>query len=343
MSPDPGSSPAAPVLEARGLTHAFGTEPVLRGVDLSVSAGEIVGLVGPNGSGKTTALRILHRELVPDAGQVLLEGRELGSYSGRERARRIAVMAQEITGEVSLTVADVVLLGRIPHSSTFGSTSDADLEIATRALEDSGALHLARREFGLLSGGEKQRVLIARALAQRPHLLLMDEPTNHLDIGSQHHVLQIVRTKGVATIVVLHDLNLAARYCDRVIVLADGLVHSAGPPGEALPASLVSATYGVAAERATADDGTAQFLFRGQEPPPGPAAPGPSAAPAAPGAPGAPGAPASPLFPTASTPEEPDVDAHRRPRPGPLERLLDPIRGRVRRAPAVPPRPPRGT
>ncbi|WP_304502202.1 ABC transporter ATP-binding protein [Brachybacterium sp. FME24] len=263
----PRASRTTPVLEARDLRHAFGPKPVLRGVDLSVSAGEIVGLVGPNGSGKTTALRILHRELVPDAGTVLLEGRDLGGYAGRERARRIAVMAQEIAGDVPLTVADVVLLGRIPHSSTFGSTSDTDLQIASRALEDSGALHLARREFGLLSGGERQRVLIARALAQQPHLLLMDEPTNHLDIGSQHHVLQIVRSKGLATIVVLHDLNLAARYCDRVIVLADGRIRAEGPPRDALPASLVSTTYAVAAERATADDGTPQFLFRGQETP----------------------------------------------------------------------------
>lgn len=275
----PSAEPPAPVLEARGLTHAFGTKPVLRGVDLRVADGEIVGLVGPNGSGKTTALRILHRELVPDAGQVLLEGRDLGGYAGRERAQRIAVMAQEISGEVPLTVADVVLLGRIPHSGTFGSTSDADLQIAARALEDSGALHLARREFGLLSGGEKQRVLIARALAQQPRLLLMDEPTNHLDIGSQHHVLRIVRAKNLATIVVLHDLNLAARYCDRVVVLADGHVQSEGPPRVALAAHLVSATYGVAAERATADDGITQFLFRGQEPEHGSSTPATSAVP----------------------------------------------------------------
>lgn len=185
-----------PLLEARGLRHAFGARQVLHGLDVTVGEGEILGLVGPNGSGKTTALRILHRALVPDAGEVRLEGRDLAELSGRERARRIAVMAQELSGEVPLTAADVVLLGRVPHSGAFGATSEEDQRIAAEALDSAGALPLARREFGLLSGGEKQRVLIARALAQQPRLLLMDEPTNHLDIGSQHHVLQIVRGRG---------------------------------------------------------------------------------------------------------------------------------------------------
>ena len=256
---------AAPALEARGLRHAFGGREVLAGVGLSVTGGEVLGLVGPNGSGKTTALRILHRALVPDAGQVLLDGRDLAALTGRERARSIAVMAQEMTGEVLLSVADVVLLGRVPHSGAFGGTGDEDLEIAAEALEAAGALHLARREFGLLSGGEKQRVLIARALAQQPRVLLMDEPTNHLDIGSQHHVLEIVRARRLATVVVLHDLNLAARYCDRVLVLEDGRIRAEGPPADALEQGLIGATYAVAAERAIAADGTVQFLFRGRD------------------------------------------------------------------------------
>ena len=255
MAAGTGGLSGAPLLEARGLRHAFGRQTVLDGVDVSVAEGEVLGLVGPNGSGKTTALRILHRALVPDAGRVHLEGRDLAALSGRERAQRIAVMAQELTGEVPLTAADVVLLGRVPHTGAFGATGAEDQRIAADALESTGALALARREFGLLSGGEKQRVLIARALAQRPRVLLMDEPTNHLDIGSQHHVLEIVRRRGLTTIVVLHDLNLAARYCDRVLVLDRGRVRADGPPAAALAAELVGATYDVGAQHATADDG----------------------------------------------------------------------------------------
>ncbi len=251
------------ILEARGLHHAFAGRPVLRGLDVAVADGEVVGLVGPNGSGKTTALRILHGALRPDAGAVRLEGRDLAAYSGRERARRIAVLGQDGAGEVPLTVAEVALLGRVPHSGPFGATTGTDRQLATAALAATGVLHLARRGFGLLSGGEQQRVLIARALTQQPRVLLLDEPTNHLDIGAQHQVLSLVRQRGLATVVVLHDLNLAARYCDRVILLEDGCVRAAGAPREALSAELVGTVYGVGAQRTTAADGTAQLLFRG--------------------------------------------------------------------------------
>ncbi|WP_394216557.1 ABC transporter ATP-binding protein [Brachybacterium vulturis] len=252
-------------LEARGLTHRFGNLEVLHEVDLTAHRGEVVGLVGPNGSGKTTALRILHRDLVPDAGQVRLEGRDLAALSGRERARHLAVMAQDSPSELPITAADAVMLGRLPHRGLFGATTAQDERIAAEALEQAGALHLARQDLTTLSGGERQRVLIARALAQQPRLLLLDEPTNHLDIGAQHHTLQLVRAQRLTTIVVLHDLNLAARYCDRVVVLADGRIRADGPPAEVLEEELVGEMYAVAADRRIAADGTAQLLFRGRE------------------------------------------------------------------------------
>jgi len=252
------------VLDAVGLCHRFGTAEVLRGVDLRIHEGEMVGLVGPNGSGKTTALRVLHRDLVPDEGQVRLEGRDLATLSGRERARRIAVMAQESTGELPMTAADAVMLGRLPHRGLFGTTTRADDHLAAEALELAGAAHLARQDLATLSGGERQRVLLARALAQQPHLLLLDEPTNHLDIGAQHRTLQLVRAQGLTTLVVLHDLNLAARYCDRVVVLESGRIRAVGPPEEVLGADLVGELYTVAADRRTAADGIPQLLFRGR-------------------------------------------------------------------------------
>jgi iron complex transport system ATP-binding protein len=257
MSPDP-ESPA--VLNAHGIRHSFADTPVLDGVDLAVRRGEVVGLVGPNGSGKTTLLRVLTAALRPVGGEVLLHGRPVRSFSGRERARRLAVVVQESGGELPMTVADVVLLGRAPHRG-LRHRPGHDREIARRALEQVGALALASRDMATLSGGERQRVLIARALTQQPEVLLLDEPTNHLDVGYQHEVLHIVRQLGLATIVVLHDLNLAARYCDRVTVLHDGRLLAEGTPAEALRAPQLQEVYGVGAEERLAHDGTAQFLF----------------------------------------------------------------------------------
>ena len=165
-----------------------------------------------------------------------------------------------------MTAADAVMLGRIPHRGALGAFTRKDQEIVAEALELAGALHLAGQDVRSLSGGERQRVMIARALAQRPRLLLLDEPTNHLDIGAQHHALQLVRSQRLTTVVVLHDLNLAARYCDRVVVLAGGLVRADGPPGQVLDEQLVSEIYEVAADRRLAADGTSQLLFRGQSP-----------------------------------------------------------------------------
>lgn len=255
---------ASPLLEARGVHRSFGEHPVLRGVDLAVRPGEVLGLVGPNGSGKTTLLRLLTAALRPDRGEVLLGGRPLARIGGRERARRLAIVVQESAGELPMTVADLVLLGRTPHRGA--GRAGHGREIAARALERVGALHLAGREVAQLSGGERQRVLIARALAQEPEVLLLDEPTNHLDIGYQHEVLHVVRGLGLATIVVLHDLNLASRYCDRVALLHEGRVLASGPPSAVLQGPQLEQVYAVGAEPLAAADGTVQFLFHHPRP-----------------------------------------------------------------------------
>ncbi|GAB4097159.1 ABC transporter ATP-binding protein [Brachybacterium horti] len=255
------SSTAPPLLEVRGVHRSFGEHPVLRGVDLAVRPGEVLGLVGPNGSGKTTLLRLLTAALRPERGEVLLGGRPLSRIGGRERARRLAIVVQESAGELPMTVADLVLLGRTPHRG-----AGRGREVAARALERVGALHLAGREVAQLSGGERQRVLIARALAQEPEVLLLDEPTNHLDVGYQHEVLHVVRGLGLATIVVLHDLNLAARYCDRVALLHEGRLLASGPPSAVLQGPQLERVYAVGAEPLAAADGTVQFLFHHPRP-----------------------------------------------------------------------------
>src|SRR5699024_2533265 len=179
---------------------------------VTAGPGEVVGLIGPNGSGKTTLLRMLYRALTPTAGIVVLDDQPIGDMPSRALARAVAVVVQDSAGDLPLSVTDTVLLGRTPHLRSWQRESGSDIEIAAEALQRVGATYLAHRDFSELSGGEKQRVLIARALAQQATHLLLDEPTNHLDIHYQHEVLRLIRELGVTTILVLHDLNLAARY-----------------------------------------------------------------------------------------------------------------------------------
>lgn len=250
------------MLEARKVSYAYGTNTVLRDAHVHAADGQIVGLIGPNGSGKTTLLRTLYGSLTPVSGEVVLDGTPLAKLNRSQLARRLAVVVQENSGEMPLTVADTVMLGRTPHLGTFTWSGDADNEIVAQALERVGALHLAQRSFGGLSGGERQRVLIARALAQQAEYLLMDEPTNHLDIHFQHEVLHLVRDLGVTTIVVMHDLNLAARYCDRLLLLHEGSPQAYGEPEEVLEPSVLERVYRIGIEAVTAQDGELQLLFR---------------------------------------------------------------------------------
>ncbi|BCK69364.1 ABC transporter ATP-binding protein [Streptomyces platensis] len=231
-------------------------------ITLRAGSGRVVGLVGPNGSGKSTLLRCVYRALRPAAGTVRLDDADLHAMDARTGARLLAALPQEAGTEFDFTVAEVVAMGRLPHQRGSGRASAADTAHCTRALARVGADHLAGRGFLSLSGGEKQRVLIARALAQDPRVLVLDEPTNHLDVAQQLAVLALVRDSGLTVLTALHDLNLAALHCDELYVLARGRIVAAGPPHDVLTPELLAEVFGVRAHRVRhPESGAVQLLF----------------------------------------------------------------------------------
>ena len=233
--------------------------PVLRGVDLDVNAGEMVALLGANGSGKTTLLRLISGVLKPDRGTVEVAGRQVQEWTRDALARRVAVLPQQLDLPDGFRVAELVEMGRAPHARRlFGSTADDERAIH-RALADADALDLADRYPHELSGGERQRVLVAMALAQEPELLLLDEPTLHMDLAHQVALLRAMRRlrreRGLTVLAVLHDLNLAAAFAPRVVVLHQGSVAADGDPAAVLTPDLVVRVFGVQAAYATTADG----------------------------------------------------------------------------------------
>ncbi|GAA3389426.1 ABC transporter ATP-binding protein [Streptomyces roseoviridis] len=247
-------------LRAERVTRTAGGRLILDGVTVTPAPGGVTGLLGPNGSGKSTLLRLLSGVLAPASGVVTLDGRPLPELRRREVARRVAVVEQQADTLVELTVADVVRLGRIPHRRAWSAPSAADERAVGDALRRTGLTDRAAQPWHTLSGGERQRVQIARALAQEPRELLLDEPTNHLDIQHQLDLLDLVTGLGVTTIVALHDLNLAAAYCDRLVVLRGGRVTAAGTPREVLTAERVAEVYGVRVEVTHPDAGDRPHL-----------------------------------------------------------------------------------
>lgn len=237
-----------PHLEIDGVSFSYPGRRVLDGVSLRIPQGQRFALLGPNGSGKSTLVRLLSRGLRPSAGRILLDGRDLGDFSARDLARRIAVVPQETALDFPFSVTEVVLMGRSPHIGGLGFESDRDLEAAERAMRQAGVIDLAGRIFHELSGGEKQRVVIARALAQEPQILLLDEPATFLDIKHVVEIFDILLdlsvSRGITLVVVLHDLNLAALYCDRVAFLKEGRVLAVGTTEEVFTYSNIRETYG---------------------------------------------------------------------------------------------------
>lgn len=235
------------MLKAKSLRVAYGNHLALRDISLSVSAGSILGVIGPNGAGKTTLIRALSGVAPLKTGSVFAQGSDLAGLSSVERARRVAVVPQARSLPAYFTGWQLVLLGRTPHLNWLGHVSHHDEECVHKALERASASELAKRRLGELSGGEQQRLLLARALAQEAPILLLDEPTTHLDlqyqIGLLDQVRSLARDSGLAVVVALHDLNLVARYADRVALLVDGELRALGAPDEVLHPDLLSKVY----------------------------------------------------------------------------------------------------
>lgn len=235
-------------LQAENVSWSVAAKQIVDAVSLVVDEGEFVGLIGPNGSGKSSLLRTIYRILQPDTGVIELGGTNVWDVTPSEVACQMAVVMQESTGDFDFSVREIVMMGRNPHKGMFDRETVWDIQLVDDALDQVGIVDFAQRSFLTLSGGEKQRVLIARALVQQANFLVLDEPTNHLDIHYQLEILELVKSLGTTTIAALHELNLAAFYCDRLYVLKQGQLVASGTPEAVLNPDLIRDVYGVWSE-----------------------------------------------------------------------------------------------
>lgn len=234
-------------VEAHDMQIEIAGQNIIKDVSITAEPGEVIGIVGPNGSGKSTLLRALIRILPLAAGSISINRIDIAQIPRRQLAQTVAAVLQDNTGDFDLLARDVVALARAPFKRMLQRDNHADTELIERCLSLADASHLLNRPFTMMSGGERQRVLIARALAQQPQLLILDEPTNHLDIRHQFEILALPASLGITAIVALHDLNLAAHFCDRLYVLCGGALVAAGPPDHVLTNELLRTVYGVSA------------------------------------------------------------------------------------------------
>lgn len=230
-------------LALKNITVKLDNQSIIHDVSIEVEQGKFVGLIGPNGSGKSTLLRTAYRVIKPDSGAIILGNESLQNLRLIDSAKKMGVVGQFNTVNFDFSVFEMVMMGRSPHKGLLGADTQKDYDIALAALKKVGMENYSQRSFATLSGGEKQRVLLARALAQQPQILILDEPTNHLDIKYQLELLSIVKHLGIGVLAALHDLSLAAMYCDKLYVLKDGKVIANGAPKEILTPELVRSVY----------------------------------------------------------------------------------------------------
>jgi iron complex transport system ATP-binding protein len=236
-----------PILTLRKAGFRYSTSWAVRGVDLDVFPGEMLGILGPNGSGKTTLLKLLDGMVLPHEGEVLVRGKSMVTLNRGEIAKVVAMVAQENFFRFSFSVLEVVLMGRFPHLGRLQFERSKDMEIAVDALRATHSLELSERSIHGLSGGEKQRVLLARALAQEPGVILLDEPTSFLDLKYKKGIFDLIASltagKGLSVVVVSHDLDLVSQYCHRIAMLKNGSVHMTGTPDQVISAANIEKVY----------------------------------------------------------------------------------------------------
>lgn len=248
-------------IQTDNIQVSFGPKTILHDIFLDIRDKEFVGIIGPNGSGKSTFLKCLYRVLQPNHGKIFFDGTEMSSLSHRDTALKMAVVAQHSTVNFDFSVLEMVLMGCSPYKGLLDRDKIDDYEIARHALSQVGLSDFESRNFNTLSGGEQQRVILARALAQRTECLVLDEPTNHLDIKYQLELMTIVKRLDATVVSAIHDLNLAAIYCDRLIALKDGSVVCTGPPHEVLTEETIRHIYGVSATVQTLPNGRLNIIY----------------------------------------------------------------------------------
>lgn len=251
-------------IEAKTVESILSGNHILKGVNLEAGKQELVGVIGPNGSGKSTLLKCIYRVLQPNGGAIYLDGKFLNEHSYKESARKIAVVAQHNYYNFDFSVRDVVLMGRAPHKRALDRDNAEDFRIVDESLDTVGMRSLSNRSFSTLSGGEQQRVILARALAQQTPCLILDEPTNHLDIKYQLQLMDLVRGLDRTVIAAVHDLNIAAMYCDRLYAVKDGKIVGEGTPAQLLTPEFIREVYEVDAQVTIGEMGELHILFHPQ-------------------------------------------------------------------------------
>ncbi|GAA0720137.1 ABC transporter ATP-binding protein [Clostridium malenominatum] len=232
-------------LKTIGLETYLGENHILKGLDIDVEKKEFVGIIGPNGSGKSTFLKCIYRVLKPHKGTIFLDEKNIKDFSIKETSKKMAVVSQHNNYNFDFTVGEMVLMGRSPHKKIIEKDNKKDYEIMEESLEKVGMKDYVKRSFSTLSGGEKQRIILARALAQKTEFLILDEPTNHLDIKYQLQFMSTVKSLGITVVAAIHDLNMAALYCDKIYAMKSGEIVRCGTPKEVLTKNIIRTLYEV--------------------------------------------------------------------------------------------------